>query len=89
MEEAIAQNPLVGRDADRALHEHPGLLRQLDGIIAKLADERAATPEAARQIGQEFRQFAADLHQHEQAERAVLESGFGVSFEAYLDSPTL
>lgn len=86
MEEAIAQNPAVGEAADQTVAEHPRLLGQLDAMIVGLATMPDGDAQAARQFEQEFRQFVADFHQHEKSERKVLEEGFGVNFESFIDS---
>lgn len=86
LEEAIAQNPEVGRMADDAIAEHPRLLAMLDAIIQQLEVQRLLDANDVQRISDDFRLLAEAIRRHEAAERAVLESGFGVSFDAFLDS---
>ena len=77
VEEAVAAQPSLGREATRLEQEHPELLEQLDALIEKLEtqNEPGKPTEGLRHF---FHGFARKLNAHEVIEERILEKGFGL-----------
>ena len=75
LEEAVCRCPSLGPLADRIERDHPILLAELDGIIARSRTEKK--PAQRSDVQQRFRVFATRLSAHEVAESSILEVAFG------------
>lgn len=75
LEESITRVPRLSAAAAGVLGEHPALLAELDGLIARLATpDGAASPWAG--AGHDFEAFCAHLRAHEKNENAVVQAGY-------------
>ncbi len=79
LDEAVSRNPRLGKASDRLVEEHPALIAELDQIIQQLTQDRSY-PELVK-LEREFIKFSERLRAHEDAERQVLASGFGINLE--------
>lgn len=75
LEEAVTRVPRLSQAMREIVGQHPGLLSELDNLIAALARSGTAGkawPEARRA----FDAFAAHLQAHERSENAVVQAGY-------------
>jgi hypothetical protein len=75
LEEAISRCPAVADQAMWVIWEHPLLLDELDGLIARLA-ERTEVPDAWRE---DFLRLTKKLNAHEEAEDRIMSRALGIS----------
>jgi hypothetical protein len=76
LEEAVANCPSLAAEADGLLHEHPGLLKALDDLIARYEQLVEPTPEHGRALAEELRAVLKKLRQHEALENRLIERAF-------------
>ena len=74
LEEAVVRVPRLAAEADTIEGQHPGLLREINGMLEKMA-KAEPTAEAWRN-GDAVAAFAAALLCHETAENRILQQGF-------------
>lgn len=74
LEESIARMPRLSPAVKEVLHEHAGLLAELDSLLARL-DGHDDTPESWRAAGLSLAAFTDHLLAHERHETAVVQDG--------------
>ena len=79
LDEAIANMPRLAPVATTVEKEHPGLLAEIDGIIAALPGNKP-TLEHWVDIGHRFRVFAQRINRHEALENRLLQEGLNEDF---------
>lgn len=75
LEESLTRMPRLSGAVREVLAEHPALLADLDGLLARLG-ARDGAGEAWRQAGHDFEAFASRLVAHERNENAVVQEGY-------------
>jgi hypothetical protein len=75
LEEAVTRVPRLSQAMREIVGQHPGLLSELDNLIAALA-RSGQTGEAWLGARQAFDAFAAHLQAHERSENAVVQAGY-------------
>jgi iron-sulfur cluster repair protein YtfE (RIC family) len=82
MDEAVSHCPHLAAEVTRIEAEHGELLAQLDRLIAQALDLDNGGNAVAKRVAFEHAldDLCQQLHAHEAAENAVLQHGFGTSF---------
>ncbi len=74
LEESIARMPRLSAAAADVLREHPRLLAELDGVMARL--EKPLGSAGLDRVGRDFEDFCRHLLTHERNENAVVQTGY-------------
>lgn len=75
LEESIARMPRLSTAAAAVLGEHPRLLAEIDGLVARL-DERDLPAASWGRAACDFEEFCTHLLAHERNERVVVQEGY-------------
>lgn len=75
LEEAVTRIPRLSAAMRSIIGEHPGLLAELEAVIAGL-ESSPASPAAWAAAARDYERFADHMTAHEQRENAVVQEGY-------------
>lgn len=75
MEEAVTRIPRLSAAMRSILAQHPALLGELDGVVARL-EATPESPDSWTIAARDYENFAAHMTAHERRENAVVQEGY-------------